>query len=320
MRYINFKMLFTIVLIICYCYISNAFAEDVVFKQVCLSSFGMDWKTSEEAKAHLVTLAKREAVGELFGEMIRSFSKVENFKLKKDDIECFSSGLIRLKGVPEFNNGTGFGEICVKITAYITDEDVIRFQPRRVRKKVCISDPRLSLGEVRRTAEQQARIQAVRDYEPMLENSSDELVLILIHEAKTESAGFIPETTVYCVTASGLVYPIELMAITETSKTQRKTSGYTKTLRGIQVVSGSYGTNCGAKYGNVTDHLASSCNGKCECRYTIDYKAIGDPVVGCGKDYIAEWRCGNNSKVYRVKASPEAGYRKTILLKCDHCK
>lgn len=300
-------------------YPNDILAEQVVLKEICLSSFGMDWKTSEEAKSHIITIAKREAVGELFGEMIRSFTSIEDFQLKKDRIEAHSSGLIRLKGVPEFRNGKGFGEICVKIIAYITDEDIVRFKPRKVRKKVCISDPRLSLGEVRKTAEQQARLQAVRDYEPELEHIKDDIVLTLIHEAKTDSAGFIPETTAYCVTASGIIYPIELMAVTETASNFDKTSNHKKK-KGIQIVSGSYGLNCGASYGNVTDHLVAACNGKCKCQYTIDYQVIGDPAVGCRKNYVAEWKCGENSKQYSVKASPEAGYRKTITIECDECK
>lgn len=56
---------------------SGVVAENRATKEICLTPFGMNWKTSEEAKTHLVTLAKREAVGELFGEMIRSISEVK---------------------------------------------------------------------------------------------------------------------------------------------------------------------------------------------------------------------------------------------------
>jgi len=102
---------------------------------------------------------------------------------------------------------------------YVVEEDIQRFRPRPVQKKVCIADPRLSLGEVRETAEQQARIQAVRDFEPKLQSVQDSVVLTLIHESNTESAGFIPETTTYCVKASGIVYPIELLSLSSKSTT-----------------------------------------------------------------------------------------------------
>lgn len=192
---------------------SFAIAENMVTKEVCLSPFGMNWKTSEEAKSHIITLAKREAVGELFGELIKSITEVQDFQFKRDDIVALSSGYIRTKGIPEYYNGKGFGELCTKINAYVTDEDIVRFKPRTLRKKVCIADPRLSLGEIRQTAERQARIQAIRDFEPTLEKNKDDIILTLIHESKTEDGGFIPETTTYCTTVSGIVFPIELMAV-----------------------------------------------------------------------------------------------------------
>jgi formylglycine-generating enzyme required for sulfatase activity len=193
----------------------NAYAERIVTKEVCLTPFGMSWKATEEAKEHLLTLAKREAVSELFGEMIRSFTKVTNFQVEMDRITALSAGFLRIKGNPEFFNGRGFGELCVRINAYVTDEDIARFNPRTVRKTICISDPRLPLGEVRITAERQARIQAVREFEPKLEGMSEDKVLSFLHESKIESAGFNADGIAYCTTVSGVVYPIEVMAIPE---------------------------------------------------------------------------------------------------------
>jgi hypothetical protein len=86
--------------------------------------------------------------------------------------------------------------------------------------------------------------------------------------------------------------------------------------QGIHVVAGTYGANCKAPHGNKTAHLAAACNGRSDCTYKIDYTVIGDPAVGCGKDYVAEWRCGGRQEVHRVGASPEAGYGKTVSLTC----
>ena len=85
----------------------------------------------------------------------------------------------------------------------------------------------------------------------------------------------------------------------------------------ISIVSGTYGANCGAPKGNVTQHLATACNGRKRCEYIVDYKVIGDPVYGCGKTYNAEWKCSENGQVFRTKLSPEAGYRKTAILNCE---
>ena len=86
----------------------------------------------------------------------------------------------------------------------------------------------------------------------------------------------------------------------------------------IAVVAGSYGMNCGASHGNKTEHLANACNNRMQCEYVINYQVIGDPVVGCGKDYVAEWRCGSNTTTHRTSASPEAGFSKKIILSCPN--
>jgi hypothetical protein len=84
----------------------------------------------------------------------------------------------------------------------------------------------------------------------------------------------------------------------------------------ITVIAGTYGKNCGAPYGNMTNHLAGACNNQSRCEYTIDYQVIGDPAFGCSKDYVAEWRCGGDSRMHQTSASPEAGLRKKIVLSC----
>ena len=85
----------------------------------------------------------------------------------------------------------------------------------------------------------------------------------------------------------------------------------------IHVISGSYGQNCQAPDGNKTEHLFESCEGRTTCAYRIDYRVIGNPAVGCGKSYVAEWRCGDDLAVYRAFAPPEAGYGGLVTLACD---
>jgi len=83
------------------------------------------------------------------------------------------------------------------------------------------------------------------------------------------------------------------------------------------VVAGSYGQNCGARHGNTTSHLQQMCAGQPSCTYRVDYKVIGDPAYGCQKDYVAEWRCGDEPVVRRATAAPEAGFGSTVDLRCD---
>jgi hypothetical protein len=84
----------------------------------------------------------------------------------------------------------------------------------------------------------------------------------------------------------------------------------------IAVVAGTYGRNCGVAHGNKTEDLARACNDKRHCDYVIDYTIIGDPAVGCSKDYFAEWRCGNDHILRSMLVSPEAGFGKKITLTC----
>ena len=84
----------------------------------------------------------------------------------------------------------------------------------------------------------------------------------------------------------------------------------------IQVIAGTYGANCGQPRGNKTAHLATACNGRDACEYTVNYQVIGDPAVGCQKNYVAEWQCGGTSRVLQAGAAPEAGYGSKIMLSC----
>jgi hypothetical protein len=80
----------------------------------------------------------------------------------------------------------------------------------------------------------------------------------------------------------------------------------------IHIIAATYGGNCRAPRGNVTGHLASSCEGRTACSYRIDYRVIGDPARGCSKDYIVEWSCGGVLQ-RNATAPAEAGGGKQVL-------
>ena len=86
---------------------------------------------------------------------------------------------------------------------------------------------------------------------------------------------------------------------------------------GIRIESATYGGNCGVAKGNVTAHIAGQCNGKSKCRYTVNYKIIGDPAPGCAKTYTVRYRCGNNPQVFEKSLPAESGWGdKSVLLEC----
>jgi hypothetical protein len=88
----------------------------------------------------------------------------------------------------------------------------------------------------------------------------------------------------------------------------------------IVVVRGLYGTNCPMNTGpDKTADLAATCNGKTSCAYRVDYTRIGDPAVGCAKQYEAQWRCTSGatvSPVHSAIAPPEAGFGSIVMLTC----
>jgi hypothetical protein len=85
----------------------------------------------------------------------------------------------------------------------------------------------------------------------------------------------------------------------------------------IQVVAGTYGGNCRARYGNATGALVQACNNQGRCVYHVDYHVLGDPAPGCAKEFVAEWRCGQQQNTLRQVAPAEAGYGSDIVLTCD---
>jgi len=83
----------------------------------------------------------------------------------------------------------------------------------------------------------------------------------------------------------------------------------------ILVVSATYGGNCGARPGNVTEALADACTGRRVCEYTIRHQILGDPVPGCPKDFVVRWQCGDG-RPRRAGVPPEAGFGSVVFLSC----
>ncbi|MGF6753647.1 hypothetical protein [Paraburkholderia sp. GAS42] len=83
----------------------------------------------------------------------------------------------------------------------------------------------------------------------------------------------------------------------------------------IRILSGTYGENCGVRRGNATGDLALHCNNRDACDYVVDRSRIGEPAVGCQKNFLAEWSCGSAER-HTAEVSPEAGAGSTLVLSC----
>ncbi len=126
--------------------------------------------------------------------------------------------------------------------------------------------------------------------------------------------------TYSCNWASG---PFNWRATIQNNNTSPSSGGdvINENLNNINVISATYGSNCGVADGNVTDHIAKQCNGKPECQYTVDHNIIGDPAYGCAKTYTVRYRCRNNPQVYERSLDAEAGLgNKTVMLECSASK
>jgi hypothetical protein len=93
----------------------------------------------------------------------------------------------------------------------------------------------------------------------------------------------------------------------------------------IHVVDATYGLACKdfapppgkpnlVKVGNFTAALTSACDkAKTSCLFAVDAVQLGDPANGCAKDFIANWRCGNEPKVHQFYLTAEASGRSALL-------
>jgi hypothetical protein len=93
----------------------------------------------------------------------------------------------------------------------------------------------------------------------------------------------------------------------------------------IHVVDATYGLACKdfvppsgkpnlVQVGNVTAALTSACDkATTTCLFAVDAVQIGDPANGCGKDFVANWRCGSDQKLHQFYLPPEASGRSALL-------
>ncbi len=205
-------------------YISNVYAD--VTKTACISAFGHS--SQSEVKKELLALAKRAAVEELFGSFVKSFTQVKNFSLQEDDIETYSAGFVRIKGNPVYSNGKGLGEICIKITAHVTEADWKKIQPKEISKKTCELEG--DIKTIKKRTEEKSKLEVLFDYDQKLKEFSPKKVLPLLREVKFSEGDFVSGTPVYCIRATGLIFPIEV----STLKSNKVTKPVEKFVKGLQ--------------------------------------------------------------------------------------
>ena len=93
----------------------------------------------------------------------------------------------------------------------------------------------------------------------------------------------------------------------------------------IRVAEGTYGLSCKeftpppghsnqVELGNATAALAKACDAaKTSCVFAVEDTKLGDPATGCGKDFVASWRCGGDPKIHQFYLAAEASGRSALL-------
>jgi len=93
----------------------------------------------------------------------------------------------------------------------------------------------------------------------------------------------------------------------------------------IHVAEATFGNSClavaatsGTKIqpGNTTAAVIKACDkSRGSCTFAVDRDEIGDPAVGCNKDFKASWRCGSDPTVHQTYLAAPAD-SKLALLTC----
>jgi len=192
---------------------SHAAEPEPVVKTFCTYAIG--YQSLDELKADLLTSAKREAVNEIFGEILTASTDVENYVVTNDQIRTSSIGYVRLEGNASFYNGDNLAEVCVTIRAYATEDDFVKFEPLELVKRNCVTDAKLTTSALTAYAKEEAIYQALLDYDRKLDGKDRNIVLQLMQRIEYIESGFIPDTETYCVQVSGYVVPVEVIAFLE---------------------------------------------------------------------------------------------------------
>ena len=77
-----------------------------------------------------------------------------------------------------------------------------------------------------------------------------------------------------------------------------------------------YGGNCAARFEVLTQRLRPLCDGHDSCIVRLDPKELGDPALGCRKDFAMTWRCGGESADRHLFVPGEAGDGAVVSISC----
>lgn len=74
----------------------------------------------------------------------------------------------------------------------------------------------------------------------------------------------------------------------------------------IDVVSATFGENCGVPHDNAVQWVRSACVGLKRCNFEFNWFLIGFPAPLCAKDFRIEWKCSARGPTQRTVIPPDA--------------
>ena len=149
----------------------------------------------------------------IYGESIISKTEVKNLKLISDTISKIGKGIIRIKGNPEYYNGKNLGEICVKINAYITDEDFAKLKLKKeTLSNHCyeVKEHNMGIDTIRENAEIDAKRKIIAKYNPNLQNIQPQNLNKLVRFFKKLKGNYDDNLDTYCIDVEAYLIPIEI--------------------------------------------------------------------------------------------------------------
>lgn len=84
----------------------------------------------------------------------------------------------------------------------------------------------------------------------------------------------------------------------------------------INVITATYGGNCGQPSGNVTWDVSPACSGFGSCKYDVRTSFLGDPKRGCEKEFSVSYTCSNHPTLVRTEFASREANGKTVTLTC----
>jgi len=88
----------------------------------------------------------------------------------------------------------------------------------------------------------------------------------------------------------------------------------------INVISATFGENCGVPKDNILQWVRSACSGKGQCNFVFDYLLLGNPAPRCNKQVRIEWKCAANGPTHDVGAESDPSQRLLFPLVCPDPK